>query len=441
MAMSPNNAGGLKRPQELLQMGHLRRSTLVSLRWMAVAGQLTALAVVWLLFDFDLPLAACLTFIGISALLNMLIALRAPLDRRITNIEAGIQLFFDILQISALLYLTGGMRNPFALLLLAPVVVSVKTLNKGVFAGLASTVVVISFLLLFYHLPLPWYVGEELRLPNFYLYGLWIALLVGMLFTSIYTWQATSQTRRMTEAFAESEAILFHEKKLAALGGMAAAAAHELGTPLATIQVVAKEIAREAENNSELKDDANLLLSQAQRCRDILQQLGDRGDSGDAVHDRLDLSALIREITEPFVGYGAEIITKLNPPATNADVPVLPRQQEFVYGLTNIVENAADFAKSTVNVNATWNDTHISVEVLDDGPGFDPSVLQKLGEPYVSVRQSKKDVQDGLVGGGLGLGVFIAKTLIERLGGSVSFNNRKTTNGARVNLVWPIASK
>ena len=441
MAMSPNSAGGLKRPQELLQMGHLRRSTLVSLRWMAVAGQLTALAVVWLLFDFDLPLIPCLTFIGISALLNTLIALRAPLDRRITNIEAATQLFFDILQISALLYLTGGMRNPFALLLLAPVVVSVKTLNKWVFAGLATTVVLISYTLLFYHLPLPWYEGEALELPNFYLYGLWIALLVGMLFTSVYTWQATSQTRRMTEAFAESEAILFHEKKLAALGGMAAAAAHELGTPLATIQVVAKEIAREAENNSELKDDANLLLSQAQRCRDILQQLGDRGDSGDAVHDRLDLAALIREITEPFVGYGTDIITKLNPPLTNAEVPILPRQQEFVYGLTNIVENAADFAQSTVNVNATWNDTHISVEVLDDGPGFDPSVLQKLGEPYVSVRQSKKDVQDGLVGGGLGLGVFIAKTLIERLGGSVSFNNRKSTNGARVNLVWPIASK
>ena len=435
--MSLNEAVNRGRSEDLYRMGHLRRSTLVSLRWMAIAGQLIALAVVWLVFDFDLPILACIAFIGISTVLNIAIMLRAPLDRRITNFEAGTQLFFDILQISALLYLTGGMKNPFALLLLAPVIVSVKSLHKGVFAGLAATVAVLSFLLLFYHRPLPWYPGESLILPNIYLYGFWIALLVGMMFTSMYTWQATSQTRRMTEAFAASEAILSHEKKLAALGGLAAAAAHELGTPLATIQVVAKEIAREAENNTELKEDADLLLSQAIRCRDILKQLGDRGDSGDEVHDRLDISALIREITEPFVGFGPKIITRLTPPKQGADIPVLVRQQEFVYGLTNIVENAVDFAKTNVHVNATWTDTHIAIEVLDDGPGFNTSVLHRLGEPYISVRQNQKPGDSNLTGGGMGLGVFIAKTLIERLGGSVSFENRKKAAGAKVNLIWP----
>lgn len=435
--MSLNEAAASSGREDLYRMGHLRRSTLVSLRWMAIAGQLIALAVVWLALDFDLPLVPCLIFIGISAVLNALIMLRAPLDRRITNFEAGAQLFFDILQISALLYLTGGMKNPFALLLLAPVVVAVKSLNKGVFAGLAATVVIISFLLLFYHRPLPWYPGQILNLPNIYLYGFWIALLVGMMFTSMYTWQATSQTRRMTEAFAASEAILSHEKKLAALGGLAAAAAHELGTPLATIQVVAKEIAREAENNSELKEDADLLLSQAIRCRDILKQLGDRGDSGDEVHDRLDISALIREITEPFIGFGPEIITRLNPPVEGADIPILKRQQEFVYGLTNIVENAVDFAKAAVHVDATWDDAHIAIEVLDDGPGFNASVLHKLGEPYISLRHIQKPGDSNLAGGGMGLGVFIAKTLIQRLGGSVSFENRKNGAGAKVILIWP----
>ena len=435
--MSLNEAANSGGSEDLYRMGHLRRSTLVSLRWMAIGGQLIALAVVWLALDFDFPILACLTFIGISAVLNTLIMLRAPLDRRITNFEAGTQLFFDILQISALLFLTGGMKNPFALLLLAPVVVAVKTLHRGVFAGLAGAVGFLSFVLLFYHRPLPWYPGQTLDLPNIYLYGFWIALLVGMMFTSMYTWQATSQTRRMTEAFAASEAILSHEKKLAALGGMAAAAAHELGTPLATIQVVAKEIAREAENNSELKEDADLLLSQAIRCRDILKQLGDRGDSGDEVHDRLDISALIREITEPFIGFGPEIITRLTPPTENADIPILKRQQEFVYGLTNIVENAVDFAKKEVHVKATWNETHIAIEVVDDGPGFNASVLQKLGEPYISLRQSQKPGDSNLSGGGMGLGVFIAKTLIERLGGSVSFENRKKAAGAKVNLIWP----
>lgn len=435
--MSLNEAVPSRRSEDLYRMGHLRRSTLVSLRWMAIIGQLIALAVVWLALDFDLPLIPCLTFIGISAVLNTVIMIRAPLDRRITNFEAGTQLFFDILQISALLFLTGGMKNPFALLLIAPVIVSVKTLNKGIFAGLAASVALISFLLLFYHRALPWYPGQTLDLPNFYLYGFWIALLVGMMFTSMYTWQATSQTRRMTEAFAASEAILSHEKKLAALGGLAAAAAHELGTPLATIQVVAKEIAREAENNSELKEDADLLLSQAIRCRDILKQLGDRGDSGDEVHDQLDIAALIREITEPFIGFGPEIVTRLNPPVVGGDIPVLKRQQEFVYGLTNIVENAVDFAKEKVHVNATWNDTHIAIEVLDDGPGFNPSIFDKLGEPYISVRQNQKTEASQLSGGGMGLGVFIAKTLIERLGGSVSFENRKKVAGAKVNLIWP----
>jgi two-component system sensor histidine kinase RegB len=408
---------------------------------MAIIGQLTALAIIWLLFEFDLPLLPCLLFIGLSAALNLVIVLRFPLDRLISNQEAGIQLFFDILQLAALLYLTGGMKNPFALLLLAPVVVAVKTLNKVVFAGLATAVVIISFVLLFYHLPLPWANGETLDLPNFYLYGSWFALLVGMLFTSIYTWQATSQTRRMTEAFAASEAILSHEKKLAALGGLAAAAAHELGTPLATIQVVAKEIAREAETNSELKEDADLLLSQAKRCRDILGQLAQRGDSGDEVHDRLDLAALIREITEPFVGLGTEITTRLNPPTPDEDAPILWRHPELVYGLTNIVENAVDFAECTVSVIGTWNDNQISIEVLDDGPGFNPSVLQKLGEPYISYRPSRQTGSANIAAGGLGLGVFIAKTLIERLGGQVIFNNRKTKNGARVNLSWPYSAK
>ena len=260
----------------------------------------------------------------------------------------------------------------------------------------------------------------------------------------------SAETRRMTEAFTASEAILSHEKKLAALGGLAAAAAHELGTPLATIQVVAKEIARGAAQSSnaapDLREDAELLLSQAKRCRDILQQLGARGDSGDEVHDRLDLSALIREISEPFEGFGINIVTALNPPSGSADIPVLRRQQEFVYGLTNIVENAVDFARAEVRVKASWTDTHISIEVVDDGPGFDGSVLARMGEPYISHRpeRSKKEQQaaigGGLNGGGMGLGVFIAKTLIERLGGSILFANRKDTSGARVLLRWPYSA-
>ena len=416
-----------------MQTGRLRRSILVSLRWMAVLGQLATLLIVWLWFGFKLPIFACLVFIGVSAALNTAIIWQAPLDRRVSDIEAGTQLFFDLLQLAALLYLTGGIKNPFAILLLAPVVVAAKTLNLKVLFGLTITVVILSILLLFYHLPLPWFDGQVLQLPQFYLYGTWFALIVGMLFTSFYTWTATAQTRRMTEAFSASEAILSHERKLAALGGLAAAAAHELGTPLATIQVVAKEIAREAKNRPELEEDAKLLLSQANRCRDILKQLGLRGDTGDGVLDWLDLQSLISEITEPFINVGININTRLSPPNEAADIPVFKRHQELVYGLTNIVENAVDFAKSEIDVVGTWNEDTVTLEISDDGPGFDNSIFSKLGEPYISRRsQSKKKT-----GGGMGLGVFIAKTLIERLGGVVAFKNRKRGEGALVHLSWP----
>jgi len=305
-------------------------------------------------------------------------------------------------------------------------------------------VAALSFILLIYHLPLPWYEGEIFILPQTYQYGMWIALMVGMVFTSGYTWRATAQTRRMTDALAVSQSILAHEKKLSALGGLAAAAAHELGTPLATISVVAKEISNAAAKNSnarlELKDDADLLLSQAERCRKILKSLSARGDKGDALHDRLDLSALLHEITAPFDGHGVVIITRLEPHKNQPHIPILHRQAELVYGLTNIVENAVDFAQSQVDVIGRWTGREISIEVLDDGPGFDLSVLSKLGEPYISVRPKEQKKTAGLAAGGLGLGLFIAKTLIMRLGGDVVFSNRKV-GGARVYLCWPYGKK
>ncbi len=424
---------------DFYKTGQLRRSTLTSLRWMAIAGQLVALAVVSFL-GLDLHIVACLGVIALSALVNLVVIQLLPSDRRISNSEAGVQLFFDVVQLSTLLYLTGGMQNPFALLLLAPVVVAAKTLARPVFACIAVAVTVFSAGILFFHLPLPWYSGETFTSPQIYQYGSWLALQVGMLFTSSYTWRATAQTRRLTQALAATDAILAHEKKLSALGGMAAAAAHKLGTPLSTIQLVAREIVNEAKPGSDLAEDALLLLSQAQHCRDILLELAQRGDKGDAIHDKLSLNDLIREITEPFVGFDAQIITKIIKPNSGEAMPELARKPEFVYGLTNIVENAADFAKTKVEVIGTWTDKSITIEVLDDGPGFTSSVLAKVGEPYISHRPDKQNKHQR--GGGMGLGVFIATTLMERVGGTIKFSNRKTASGApetgaHVQMCWP----
>jgi len=435
MTMNDNVQLHLNTDNDLYQTGRLRRSTLVSLRWMAIAGQVAALAFVYFILKFDFLALPCLVFIGLSALFNIIIIMSAPLDRRITNLEAGTHLFFDVLQLSALLYLTGGMANPFVLLLLAPAVVAAKTLNKYVFAVIAAAVMALSLLMLFYHFPLPWQVGSSVDFPRLYLYGHWLALIVGMLFTATYTWRATAQTRRMTGALAASEQILSQEKKLAALGGLAAAAAHELGTPLGTIQVVAKEISLSAGENTELKDDADLLMSQAGRCRDILKGLAKRGDAGDIVHDQLDLSVLIQEISAPFADLGKKITIEIQPPDSDteglSEIPVFHRHPELTYSLTNIVENAVDFAVHTVRIQGTWNDQTIAIHVVDDGPGFSASVLSKLGEPYISERPSSAQKA-----GGLGLGVFIAKTLAKRIGGTVTFSNHED-GGANVRLSWP----
>ncbi len=434
--MDPYSLFDTRMRGDFYQTGRLRRSTLTSLRWMAVAGQVASLLVVYFVLKINLPILACFAVIAISVVLNIAISILAPLDRRVSNAEAGAQLFFDVVALSALLYLTGGMQNPFALLLLAPVVVSAKTLDVGVFICMALAVAILSLGILFFHMPLPWFMGESFALPKMYQYGSWLALQVGVLFTSYYTWRATAQTKRITQALAATDAILAHEKKLSALGGLAAAAAHKLGTPLSTIQVVAKEIANVADKDSELAEDAQLLLSQAKHCQEILQELAARGDKGDVMHDQLNLTELIREITEPFVGFEAQIITEIIHPETGEAEPILTRRPEFVYGLTNIVENAIDFAETEVKVIGTWTDQSISIEVVDDGPGFAPSVLAKVGEPYISYRPDKKHSA-----GGMGLGVFIATTLFERVGGTIAFSNRKDGNGALVNMCWPMDNK
>ncbi len=423
--------------EDVYQTGRLRRSTLVSLRWLAIAGQSLSVLFVFFVLKMRFPVLPVMALIALSAFVNIAILAAAPLDRRISNREAGGQLFYDVLQLFALIYLVGGLQNPFVILLMVPVVVSAKTLDKAVFGILAGTVALLSLLLLYAHLPLPWFDGETLELPLLYQLGMWLALMVGMLFTSTYTWRTTAQTRRMTEALAATDAILAHETKLSALGGMAAAAAHKLGTPLSTIQLVAREISNAAEPGSELAEDAELIISQSQTCRDILMELGQRGDEGDLVHDQLSLDELIREITEPFVGFGKEIDTKLIPESPDAKIPVLARRPEFVYGLTNIVENAADFAESRVEVKCSWTPDFISLTVSDDGPGFSASVLDKVGEPYISQRPRHGPGARKRRGGGMGLGVFIATTLIERVGGSISFSNRKEGSGAVVQICWP----
>jgi len=411
--------------------GQLRRTTLVQLRWAAIIGQSIALFIVSQVLGYDYPVWPCVAIIAMSVLVNIVTTSAYELDRRVGDREAGIQLGYDLLQLAALLWLTGGISNPFALLVLAPVVTSATTLNKKVLFTLGLLATALSFALLFNYRPLPWDPAGSFTLPFTFRVGVWIAIMVGSAFTSLYAWRVTRESRRMSDALAATEAVLAHEQKLSALGGMAAAAAHELGTPLATIQVTAKEMSRELDPSTALGEDAALMLSQAQRCRDILEQLSYRGDEGDAIHDSLSLEHLLEEAAEPYIAFGKDIALHVS---GDGPEPMLRRQAELLYGLKNFVENAVDFAKDTVELKGMWNAQKLTVTIEDNGEGFDPNIKGRLGEPYISKRQ-RPNHADGLAGG-LGLGVFIATTLIERTGGKVSFG-KSPLGGAQIRIVWP----
>lgn len=411
--------------------GRLRRSTLVRLRWGAIIGQIIAIASVEWLLGYDFDFLPCVSIVALSVLVNIVVSVMWPLDRRAGDVEAVFQLGFDLLQLFALLWLTGGMANPFALLILAPVVTGATTLSRPVLLILGGLATGLSFTLLFTSAPLPWTPSGEFELPMMFLLGKWAALIVGTIFTSLYAWYAASESRRMSQALAATEAVLAHEQKLSALGGLAAAAAHELGTPLATIQVTAKEMALELPEDTVLGEDARLVLSQAKRCRDILQQLSRRGDEGDIIHDQLTLEDLLEEAAEAFFDYGPQIHIRVD---GDGPPPEIGRRAELLYGLKNIIENAMDFAESRVNIFGRWDAKTVQIVIEDDGPGFDPSIVTRLGEPYVSRRTGTENA------GGLGLGVFIAKTLIERTDGTVKFSQAlpdvREGGGAKVTLSW-----
>jgi len=425
--LSGRRSGSMTGHVSVQRAGSLRRYTLVLLRWAAVAGQALTLLIVSLVLKFDYPVIACSAIVGFSALVNIIVTYTLPLDRRASNLESAFHLGFDIWQLAALLWFTGGMINPFAILFLAPIVTSATTLSRWVLLSLTAFTLTLSLGLLFSYQPLPWSPAGGFELPVTYRVGVWMSIAVGAGFTSLYAWRATRESRKMSEALAATEAMLAQEQKLSALGGLAAAAAHELGTPLATIQVIAKEMTRELSEDTPLGEDARLMLSQTQRCRGILEQLSLRGDAGDAIHDMLSAEDLLEEAAEPFIRRGKDIsITALN----QDNNPQLRRQPELIYGLKNYIENAVDFAEARVELEACWTQDALIITIDDDGPGFKAGVKNKLGQPYVTQRKKESEA------GGLGLGVFIASTLIERTSGRVKFS-QSPSGGARVRLTWP----
>ncbi len=413
--------------------GRLRGRTLITLRWLALAGQGAALAISAQVLRFPAPYLYCFGVVGLGVWANLLISL-APMSRRnVKDWEAGAQLAFDVFQLALLLFLTGGVANPFALLLIAPVTMAGASLPLRYGAAVMILAVAATAVLAVDGSPLPWYPGEALHLPPLFRLGLAVALIVGIIFSFGYAHQAAAEAARMELALNVTETVLAREQRLSALGALAAAAAHELGTPLATIAVVAKEMAREVPDGP-VHDDAVLLMAQAQRCRDILKRLAETPDAGDEVHERMSLLQFVREVVEPYAGEAAVRVEAVVTGAPGVEAPDLWRRPEILHAMTSIVENAFDFARKEILVTARFDADTVQVEVRDDGPGFAPEVLAKLGEPYVTSRPGAEGSRTGHIG--MGLGFFIAKTLLERTGATVEFRNGRR-GGAIVAARWP----
>lgn len=406
----------------------LRLQTLIRLRWVALSGQTAAVLFVYFGLGFTLPLAACVTAIGIAALFNLTLQLRYPPNKRLLSTPAMLLLGFDLLQLALLLYLTGGLQNPFSLLLVVPVAVSASTQPRRITIVIGALAVFCASVLLAFHMPLPWLSPEQQELPLLYKTGIWTALVCCIIFMGAYASRTAQENRTMSDALAATELVLAREQKLSALDGLAAAAAHELGTPLSTIALVATELEREVPKDSPLYEDVQLLRSQAARCREILGSLTANTEEQDAMYSQMSLGHLIEEVIEPYRIFDKTIEVVLLPTqsknGTSQPEPVISRNAGLMHALTNLVENAVDYAKSKVVITGRWSADSINIVITDDGPGIAPQIIRHLGEPYITSRPRLADKEFSGESEGMGLGFFIAKTLLERVGGNLALKNK-----------------
>jgi two-component system sensor histidine kinase RegB len=424
------------------EIGMLRLRTLVRLRWLAIVGQTGAVLGVHFGLGFPVPLGLCLAVIAFSAWLNIFLTIRWRKSVRLHETHAGLLLVYDVLQLAILLYLTGGLENPFSFLFLVPVTISASSLSARWTMMLGLVAFAAATILAFHHYPLPWVPGQRFELPDVYIGGMWAAIMSGVVFSAIYAGRIADEARQMSAALSATEMVLAREQRLSALDGLAAAAAHELGTPLATIALVAKELKRELPLEGSHKDDIDLLISQTARCREILARLSSREAQTDEMYQRTRILVMIEDLIAPLRGSDVVIAVTSTADLEERAVenePVLRRNPAIAYGLGNLLENAVDFAEARVEVDARWTPSQVSITVRDDGPGFHQNIFDRLGDPFVTSRPGYGE-ETGEPGRheGMGLGFFIAKTLLERTGASVSLANRPTPeHGAVVYVVWP----
>ncbi|MEP5731282.1 MAG: ActS/PrrB/RegB family redox-sensitive histidine kinase [Sulfitobacter sp.] len=420
----------------------IRLRTMIVLRWVAIIGQIIAVTVAVVAFDIQISPGLFYLAIGSSVIANLMATFLYPKNKRLTEYENLWMIMFDLLQIGFLLYLTGGLNNPFALLLLGPVTISATALSLRSTVVLGSMAIVLVSILAIYHLPLTVADGDILAIPDLFVFGQWTALVIAIVFTSAYSRRVATEVHSMGDALAATQLALSREQKLTDLGGVVAAAAHELGTPLATIKLTSVELLNDLKETPELAEDAALIRDQADRCRDILRNMGRAGK--DDLHLRISpLEALVEESAEPHMDRGKSVVlTQTGVGLERKNQPILLRKPEIIHGLRNLIQNAVDFAESTAWVEFGWSDKEISIRILDDGPGFSMNILGRIGDPFMRERSRSTYAQPRPEYEGMGLGLFIAKTLLERSGARLRFANGPEDqangkgSGAIAEVIW-----
>ncbi|MCB1396723.1 MAG: ActS/PrrB/RegB family redox-sensitive histidine kinase [Rhodobacter sp.] len=422
--------------------GHwVRLETLTRVRWLAASGQLAALLIARYAYELHFSLALCLAVVGVSAMTNLLSALIFPRTKRLSETEALLTLVFDTAQLSLLLFLTGGLNNPFSVMLIAPVTIAATALQLRSTLILGGLAIFLATLLELSFEPLRLRDGTPLDLPGLFRFGFWLALVMGIAFIGLYSRSVASEKHALAEALLAMRMALAREQKLTDIGGVVAAAAHELGTPLATIKLVSAELI-DALDDPDLAEDARLIREQADRCRAILHSMGQA--ARDDLHLRnAPLEAIVTEAAAPHTQRGKQITFDALAGPDSGPMPEIHRRPEIIHGLRNLIQNAVDFAAGQVWVEIDWTDRTITLRVIDDGPGYPAHLLGRIGEPYLRDRrpENRRPEYEGM-----GLGLFIAKTLLERTGATVRFANctgarlpqgfTGTRCGAMAEIVW-----
>ena len=407
---------------------NLDKNTLTILRYIAIFGQFIAINIVFYFLELEFPIIKSYVVIFIGLLTNIYLQFRVKVNQ-LKDTYASFFLLSDLIQLSFLLYLTGGILNPFSFLLIIPAIVSSTFLSMGTTIILSVITSFMLFLLTHFHLQLPGMDPSKFVVPNFYKFGILTSILIGLIFLSYFGIRFSGETKKRSEALNKLQEVISKEYELESLGGQAAAAAHSLGTPLATISVVAKELKKELGNDKEISKDIDLLISQTKRCSEILKKISKKQIEEDSFINLIKLEDLLEEIITSFEETSSKKIDLLN--KNDQNKISIQRTPEIIYGLRNFIGNAVKFSKSKIEVNLKSDEKMIKIEINDDGPGIPEDIINKIGEPYI--RSKSKELSSN---SGLGLGTFLGKTLLERQGANLQFKRNSKLGGALVVISW-----